>query len=78
VRGAGPAVALEQPRRGVKQERETQLFWLGEMEGALQGAPGGTRVAECVAGDLLDQERLDVPQVGVYQRNGAVDDGGSF
>jgi hypothetical protein len=29
MRGAMPAMALEQFRRGVKQEREQQVFWFG-------------------------------------------------
>ena len=68
-------MTLEQSRRGVEQEREQQAFRLGEIEGALEGAPGGGPVAERVAGDRLEQERLNYPEMGVRQRDGAVDDG---
>ncbi len=55
VGGAQPAVCVEQPRRGVFQEREQQAFRLGEIEGALQGAPRGARIAERVAADRLER-----------------------
>ena len=78
VRGAQPAVALEQARGAVEQEREEQALGLGEIEGTLEGAPGGARVAERVAGDRLEQERLNVPEVGVRQGNRAVNDRGEL
>ena len=71
VSGARPAVAIEQPRRGVKQEREKQPFRLGEIEGALQSAPGGARVTERVAGDRFEQPSLNLPEMGVQQGRGA-------
>jgi len=77
VRGALPAVPFEQPRRRVEQEREEQVFWLGEIQGALEGAPGGTLLAERVTGDRFEQERLNPPVLGVHQGSGAVDDGAS-
>jgi len=49
-------VALEQPGHGVEQEREEQASWLGEIEGVLEGVPGGARVAEHVAGDRLTSD----------------------
>ena len=69
-----PAVALEQPRRGVKQEREQQALGLGEIEGALEGTPDSARVPERVAGDRLKQPSLNYPETSVHQRSGAIDD----
>jgi hypothetical protein len=57
-------VALEQSRRGVEQERDERAVGFGGIEGVLEGAPGGVRVAECVAGDRLQQECLHHPQRG--------------
>jgi len=69
-------VALEQHRSGVKDECEDRAVGLDEIKCLLQGAPGGDRVAERVAGDRLQQEGLTRPaQVG--HRGGAVQDGGA-
>jgi hypothetical protein len=46
-----PLLAVGRPRRQVAGEREQRLVRLGEIEGVLQGAPGGVRVGERVAGD---------------------------
>jgi len=74
VCGAAPGVAPEQLRGGVKDECEDRAVGLDEIECLLQGAPGGHRVTECVAGDRLQQERLTRPaQVG--HGGGAVQDG---
>ena len=75
MRGAVPAVAVEQFGRRVVQEREEQAFWRGAVERLLEGPPRGARVAERVTGDRLEQERLDVPQMGVRHHDRAVDDG---
>ena len=76
MRGALPGVALEQPRRRVQQEREDRAVGLGEIEGALQGAPGGGLVAERVAGDRLQQEGLPPPRPdGPRPGSRAVQDG---
>jgi hypothetical protein len=57
----------------VKQEREGRAGGLGEIECALQGTPGRGRVAEQIARDRLQPERLSQPaQVG--HRGGAVQD----
>src|SRR6516162_11569528 len=53
VRGALPGLPLEQLRRRVDEERQEHAVELGEIEGALESAPGGGRVAERVAGDRL-------------------------
>ena len=63
-----PALAIEQFGRGIDQEREEQALGLGEVEGPLEGTPGGARVAERVAGDRLEQERLHHPEMGVLHR----------
>src|SRR5438445_13881709 len=68
-------MALEQRGRWVIQEREQQALGLGEVQRPLEGAPGAGRVAERVAGDRLEQERLDLPEMSVLQRSRAVDDG---
>src|SRR6266700_1709252 len=47
----------------------------GAVERLLEGPPGSARVAERVTGDRLEQERLDVPQMGVRHHHRAVDDG---
>jgi hypothetical protein len=46
---------------GVDEERARHLIRFGEIEGALQGAPGGARVAEPVASDHPQQERCQHP-----------------
>jgi hypothetical protein len=56
-----PAMALEQPRRGVKQERQDQSVGFGELERLLEGAFGGTGVAERVVCDRFQQEGVDEP-----------------
>jgi hypothetical protein len=53
MRGALPGVALEQARRGVQQERQEGTVRFGQIERALEGPPGGGRIAECVPGDRL-------------------------
>ena len=68
-------MAVEQVRRRVVQEREGPPFQLGAAESLLEGPPGGGRVAERVGGDRLEEERLDVPQMGVRHHDRAVDDG---
>ena len=59
VRGALPGLALEQVRCRVQQEPQQRAVGLGQIQRALQGAPGGGRVAERVPGDRLQQERLE-------------------
>jgi hypothetical protein len=39
-------MAVEKARRRVDEEREQHLVRFGEIEGALQGAPGGVRIAK--------------------------------
>jgi hypothetical protein len=46
-------MALEQARRGMEQERPERPLGLGQVQRALEGAPGGGRVAERVPGDRL-------------------------
>jgi hypothetical protein len=76
VRGALPGVALEQLRRRVDEERQEHAVELGEIEGALEGAPGGGRVAERVAGDRLQQECSHHPgRMDPDSGDRAVDDG---
>jgi len=75
VRGAAPAMAVEQPGHRVEQEREEQAFWRGAVERLLEGPPRSARVAERVTCDRLEQERLDLPQMGVRHHHRAVDDG---
>ena len=65
MRGAVPAMAIEQFGRRIVQEREEQAFRLGAVESPLEGTPGGACVAERVAGDRLEQERLNLPEMGV-------------
>jgi hypothetical protein len=48
VPAAVPGVALQQSRRGVEEQREQHMVGLGEIEGALDRAPGGRYVAERV------------------------------
>ena len=52
--GAPAPVALEQAGRGVDQEREQQAFGFGEIQGALQGAPGGAGGTGLGAGDRFE------------------------
>jgi hypothetical protein len=61
-------VSFEQPRRRVEQERGKQVFWLGEIQGALEDTPGGTLPAERVRGDRFEQERLNPPVFGRSSR----------
>ena len=61
VRGAVPGVALEEARRGMEQERPERAVGLRQVQRALEGAPGGGRVAERVPGDRLQQESLSQP-----------------
>ncbi len=68
-------MALQQAGRGSNEKREQQAFWLGQIESALEGTPGGARVGERVARDRVEQESLNHPKLGVRQGNGAVDDG---
>jgi hypothetical protein len=72
VRGALPGLALEQARRRVQQEHDQDAVGSGHVERALQGAPGGGRVAERVAGDRLQQEGLTQRGRPAYRR-GAVE-----
>ena len=67
-----PGLALQQARRRVQQEPKQCAVGFGQVERALQGAPGGGRVAERVAGDRLQQERLSQPARPGYRR-GAVE-----
>ena len=67
-------MAVEQPGFRVVQEREEQAFWGGAVQSLLQGPSRGTRVAERVTGDGLEQEGLDLPQMGVRHHDRAVDD----
>jgi hypothetical protein len=75
VCGPEPTVAFEQFRRAIDQEREQQAFRLGQIEGALEGTPGGARVAERVAGDRVEQESLNLPKVRARHRRRTVEDG---
>ena len=52
---------FEQARRRVQQERQERAVGLGEIKRALEGVPGGGRVAERVLGDRLQHERLNQP-----------------
>src|SRR6185437_7065139 len=61
VRGALPGLALEQAWRRVQQEPQQRAVGLGPVERALEGVPGRGRVAERVAGDRLQKERLSQP-----------------
>jgi hypothetical protein len=56
-----PGMAVEKARRRVDEEREQHLVRFGEIEGALQGAPGGVRVAKRAPGDRPQQERCHHP-----------------
>lgn len=56
--GALPGLALEQARRGIEQEQEQRAVGFGEVEGALQGTPGGSRVAERVLGDRVQKKSV--------------------
>jgi hypothetical protein len=68
-------VAVKQFGRRIVQEREEQALGVGAVQRLLEGGPRSTRVAERVAGDRLEQGRLDIPQVGVLQRRRTVQDG---
>ena len=57
-----PTMAPEQFRRGVEQERQKHALGLGEVESMLEGAPGGARVAEGVAGGRFLQPRRHHPR----------------
>ena len=54
-------VALEQCRYGVDQERQENAVGPGEVERVPQRLLGGGAVAERVARDRFEQERLDEP-----------------
>jgi len=58
VGGALPGMALKQTRRGIQQEQEQRAVGFGQIERALQGTPGGSRVAERVLGDRLQQKSV--------------------
>jgi hypothetical protein len=75
VRGAVPGLAFQQARRGIQQERQHRTIGLGQVQRALQRRPGGGRVAERVAGDRLQQERVSQPHPG-DAGSGAVQDRG--
>lgn len=63
--GGRAAGARRARARGPDQRlREEQVFWLGEIQGALKAAPGGTQAAERVTGDRFEQERLNPPVLG--------------
>ena len=66
-------VTLDQLPRGVENKCEDRTVGLGEIECALQGAPGGGRVAEGIAGDRLEQISLGHP-AEVRHGGGAVED----
>jgi hypothetical protein len=59
-----PWMALEQPRRGVMQERQEHAVRLGEVERGFERARGSTPVADGLAYDRLQQEVLDCPDGG--------------
>ena len=58
------------PAVPVEQEREEQPLGRGAVQGPLQGAPGGARVAEGFEGRRLEQGRLNLPQVSLAERYG--------
>ena len=70
--GATTGVTLDQLPRGVENKCKDRAVGLGEIECALQGAPG-VRVAESIAGDRLEQVSLDHP-AEVRHGGGAVED----
>ncbi len=74
VRGALPGMALKQSRRRVDEGGEEHAVGLGEIQGPLDGALGGSGVAEQVAGDRLQQESFHQPD-GMACPDGAGDDG---
>ena len=62
MRGTLPGPALEQVRRRVQHEPQEPAVGFGQIERALEGAPGGGLVAaERIPGDRLQQERRDQP-----------------
>ena len=67
--GAVPGLALQQARYRVQQEPQQRTVGFGQVQRALQGPPGGARVAERVPGDRLQQERLSQPGPGLAERS---------
>jgi hypothetical protein len=58
VRRAMPRMVLEQPRNGMHQERQDRAVGFGDVQRALQGAAGGTGVAQRVPRGRLQQQSL--------------------
>jgi hypothetical protein len=56
-----PGVTLEQRRYGVDEERQQNTVGPGKVERVLQRLLGGGAVAERIAHDCFEQERLDEP-----------------
>ena len=74
VRGALPGMALKKSRRRVDEGGEEHAVGLGQIQGPLDGALGGSGAAEQVAGDRLQQESFHQPD-GMACPDGAGDDG---
>jgi hypothetical protein len=58
-------MAVEKARRRVDEEREQHLVRFGEIEGALQGAPGGVRIANARPGRSSPARSLPPPRPGM-------------
>jgi hypothetical protein len=73
--GVVAALSLQHSRGGVQEERQHHAVGFGELQGAFEGALGGTGIALGFPGDGLEQESVHQRGIGVRQGSEGAKDG---